>query len=131
MSMPRTAAVGLLACVALSPLLVACGEEVTATASCSKAPPMLDIAATSVSPGERVRVTGMYFTEGCPDSEPATDVVLMLRQRGEAYTLGAVDAEADGAAVWTVRLPSALVEGRAILRADLSQELRVRVTAPG
>ncbi|QWC86246.1 hypothetical protein KLP28_05980 [Nocardioidaceae bacterium] len=122
-------AAGLLVYVALSRLLAACGGAVTATASCSTAQPTLDIAATSISPGERVRVTGMYFTEGCPDGRPSTDVRLVVHQRGEAYALGTTDARPDGTTVWTVAVPSALVEGRGVLRADLSQELRVRVTA--
>ena len=125
--MRRTVIAAALA-VSLAPFTAACGEDVSAEALCSLAQAQLELADTSISAGERVRITGFPFVTGCgPDAEPLTDLELVLHQRGTAYALGTADARADGTAVWTVTMPDALREGRARLRAGTSGVLRVRV----
>lgn len=108
--------------------------------------PYLEDSATGAAPpvlrlGSTVTIEGDAFANGCDDTgstwacsaesrEPMQDVVLRIRQGGREWELGSADAS-DGDTVghveWTVALPEGLQPGRAVLQADESDPLRVKV----
>lgn len=91
--------------------------------------------------GSTVTIEGDAFVEGCNDTgstwgcsaeseSPMKDVVLRIQQGGSEWELGSADAsdgEGRGHVEWTVALPEGLTKGRATLKADSSEPLRVRV----
>ncbi len=115
-----------------------------ATAGCVA--PYLEDSATGAEPpvlrlGSKVTIEGDAFVDGCNDTGstwacsaepviPMEDVVLRIHQRGSEWELGSADAsdgETRGHVQWTVVLPEGLTPGRATLKTDSSEPLRVEV----
>lgn len=133
-------------CAVAAALLFATGPWPARHAVASCVAPYLEDSATGAEPpvlrlGSTVTIEGDAFAEGCDDigstwacsaesREPMENVVLRIRQGGREWELGAADAS-DGDTVghveWTVALPEDLKAGRAILQADSSDPLRVKV----
>jgi hypothetical protein len=127
-------------------LLVAAGPWPAWHASAGCVAPYLEDSATGAAPpvlvrGSTVTIEGDAFATGCDDTGPTwgcsgesrvpmRDVTLRIRQGEREWELGAADAS-DGDEVghveWTVALPDGLEPGRATLRADQGDPLRVRV----
>jgi hypothetical protein len=114
--------------------------------------PTLDIGGQhrpTVTPGQRLTVTGSYFVDGCNDTgsvvgtgcsaheqarEPVRalqEVTLSIRQHGHSWALGTTDADTTtknlGDVTWVVTLPVELEPGRATLVTDRSSPLRIAV----
>ena len=112
--------------------LMACSAD-GGGGSASCAAPQLRVDDGRVAAGQQVTVTGRSFFDDCFDQGEEGDppasrgVKLTLRQGGEAYDLGAADAQADGTARWRVELPTELRAGRARLGTPTSEPLELRI----
>lgn len=133
-------------CVVAAALLLASSPWPTRDAVAGCVAPYLEDSARGATPpvlraGSTVTIEGDAFADGCDDTgstwacaaesrEPMEDVVLRIRQGGREWELGSADAsdgDRGGHVEWTVALPEGLQPGRAVLQADESEPLRVRM----